>query len=105
TSGASSVRRSTRQRYEKLIFSDFANSVGEAYSPLSSIDFHRWARASAFTIVLSTTIREPLQGAPSGPTTSFRVPRRWTGSAIRTTRVRPARVSLADEVTRPPDRY
>ena len=92
-SGASSVRRNTRQRYERLMFSAFANSVIEAYSPLSSIAFQRWALPSALTIVLSTSTRRPVQAMPPGPTTNFRPPRRRGGSGTRTISVRPALAS------------
>ena len=76
-----------RQTYERLIFSDFANSVSDACSPLSSMAFHRCARARALTIVPSTTVRTAVHGAPSGLTTSLRVPRRATGKGTRITSV------------------
>jgi len=74
-----------------------------SYSPLSSIAFHRWARPSALTIVLSTTTRRPVQAKPSGPTTNFRAPRRRGGSDTRMIRVRPAFPSLGVAFMPPPD--
>ncbi len=59
----------------------------EAYWPISSSRFQRWARAIALIIVLSMRARGGLQGVPSGAMTSFRPPRFLIAKGTRTVNV------------------
>jgi hypothetical protein len=77
-----------------FIFSDRANSVTDACSPVSRRLFQRWARANALTRVLSTMALGRDQARPSGVITSLRPPRFRIVRGTRTVKLRPSRAQL-----------
>src|SRR3954447_25898058 len=94
TSGAISVRRRIRLRYEALTFSALANSAEEAYSPLSSICLQRCARTMALTRAVSTRGAADHGVAPGGDRIFLRPPRCRKVTGILTVAVRPSLLML-----------
>src|SRR3954447_6415686 len=94
TSGAISVRRRIRLRYEALTFSALANSAEELYSPLSSICRQRCARTMALTRAVSTRGAGDHGVAPGGDRICLRPPRWRKVTGMLTVAVRPSQLML-----------